>query len=161
VGGREKKTDKNQSGEGLWGGRGVWEVSSGMEQLFHTQNTNIMCVYVFLSFFITMVSLQYKSKDIEETNLDGSLRIGYIHHHWTGGEDEEREKQKRKRKLDEDESQDLVTLPVMIARKEDIWLFLFLQRLGTTSTLLHQLMHLSCITGILLAVGPPGFTKGG
>jgi hypothetical protein len=70
-------------------------------------------------------------------------------------------KQKRKCKFYEDESPDGVILPVKIIGKEDIGLFFFPQHPGTTSTLLHQLMHLSCITRLLLAVGPPSFTKGG
>jgi hypothetical protein len=74
--------------------------------------------------------------------------------------DEEREKQKRKHKFHEDESPDGVILPVKIVGKEDIGLSFFPQHTGTTSALLHQLMHLSCITRLLLAVGPPGLTKG-
>jgi hypothetical protein len=93
--------------------------------------------------------------------LGDQLQIDYISHHCTDDGDEEREKQKRKRKFDEDESPDAVILPVKIVGKEDIGLFLFPQHLGTTSTLLHQLMHLSCITRLLLDVGPLGFTKGG
>jgi hypothetical protein len=65
---------------------------------------------------------------------------------------------KRKRKFDEDESPESVTLPVMVVGKEDTWLFSFPKLLGTT--LLHQLIHPRCITRILLAVEPPGFTKG-
>jgi hypothetical protein len=68
---------------------------------------------------------------------------------------------KEKCKFDEDESPDGVILPVKIVGKEDIRLFFFPQHPGTTSALLHQLMHLSCITRLLLAVGPPDFTKGG
>jgi hypothetical protein len=79
----------------------------------------------------------------------------------TSDRDEEREKQKRKCKFDEDESPDGVILPVKIVGKEDIGLLFFPQHPGTTSALLHQLMHQSCITRLLLAVGPPGFTKGG
>jgi hypothetical protein len=79
----------------------------------------------------------------------------------TDNGDEEREKQKRKRKFDEDESPNGVILPVKIVGKEDIGLFFFPKHPGTTSALVHHLMHLSCITRLLLAVGPPGFTKGG
>jgi hypothetical protein len=53
-----------------------------------------------------------------------------------------------------------VTLPVKIVREEDIRLFFFPKRLGMTSTLLHYLMHPRHITRVLLAIGPPGFTKG-
>jgi hypothetical protein len=52
-------------------------------------------------------------------------------------------------------------LPVKIVGKEDIRLFFFPQHPETTSALRHQLMHLSCITRLLLDVGPPGFIKGG
>jgi hypothetical protein len=115
---------------------------------------------LFLSSSITRVALQYRSKEyIEETNLNDSLRVGYIHHHGTGDGGEESEKQKRKHKFDEDESPDSVTLPVKIAGKEDIGLFFFPQRLGTTSTLLHQLMHPKRITRVLIDVGPPSLTK--
>jgi hypothetical protein len=79
----------------------------------------------------------------------------------TNYEDEEREKQKRKHKFDEDESPDGVILPIKIVGKEDIGLFFIPQHPGATSALFLQLMHLSCITRLLLAVGPPGFTKGG
>jgi hypothetical protein len=79
----------------------------------------------------------------------------------TGDRDEEREKQKRKCKFNKDESPDGVILPVKIVGKEDIGLLFFPQHPGTTSTLLHQMIHLICITRLLLAVGPPGFTKGG
>jgi hypothetical protein len=64
-------------------------------------------------------------------------------------------------KFDKDESLDGVILPVKIIGKEDIGLFFFPQNPETTSTLVHQLMHLSCITRLLLVVGPPGFTKRG
>jgi hypothetical protein len=74
---------------------------------------------------------------------------------------EEREKQKRKHKFDEDESPDGVILPVKIVGKKDMGLFFLPQHPRTTFTLLHQLMHLSCITMLLLAVGPPCFTKAG
>jgi hypothetical protein len=85
-----------------------------------------------------MVALQYKSgKYIEKTNLDGSLQIRYIHHHWTSDGDEEREKTKGKLKFNEDESPDLVTLSVKFVGKEDIGLFFFPQHLETTSTPLH------------------------
>jgi hypothetical protein len=79
----------------------------------------------------------------------------------TSDRDEEREKQKRKCKFDEDESPDGVILPIKIVGKEDVGLFFFPQHPGTTSALLHQPKHPSCITRLLLAVGPPGFTKGG
>jgi hypothetical protein len=75
--------------------------------------------------------------------------------------DEEREKQKRRCKFDEDESLDEVIPPFKVVGKEDIGLFFFPQRPRTTPALLHQLKHPSCITRLLLAVGPPGFTKGG
>jgi hypothetical protein len=71
-----------------------------------------------------------------------------------------KEKQKRKHKFDEDESPDAVIHPIKIVGKEDIGLFFFPQHPGTTSTLLHQLMHLSYITRLLLVVGSSGFTKG-
>jgi hypothetical protein len=87
-----------------------------------------------------------------KANLDDPLQIYG---------DEEREKQNRKCKFDEDESPDGVILPVKIVGKEDIELFFFPQHPGTTSVLLHQLKHLSCITRLLLVVGSPGFTKGG
>jgi hypothetical protein len=67
----------------------------------------------------------------------------------------------RSSKFDKDESLDGVILPVKIIGKEDIGLFFFPQNPETTSTLVHQLMHLSCITRLLLVVGPPGFTKRG
>jgi hypothetical protein len=67
----------------------------------------------------------------------------------------EREKQKRKCRFDEDESPNGVILPVKIVGKEHIGLFFFPQHPDLT------MMHLSCITRLLLAVGPPGFTKGG
>jgi hypothetical protein len=84
------------------------------------------------------------------------LVISVIDETCDGGE--EREKQKRKCKFDEDESLDGVILLVKIVRKEDIGFLFFPQHPGTTSALLHQLIHLSCITMLLLAVGP-GFTK--
>jgi hypothetical protein len=46
----------------------------------------------------------------------------------------------------------------MVVGKEDTWLFFF-PKLPVT-TLLHQLIHPRCITRVLLAVEPPGFTKG-
>jgi hypothetical protein len=79
----------------------------------------------------------------------------------TGDSDEKREKQKRKFKFDEDESPDGVILPIKIVGKEDIGLFFFPQQPETTSALLHQLKHPSCITRLLVAVGPIDFTKGG
>jgi hypothetical protein len=71
-----------------------------------------------------------------------------------------KKEKKTKHKLDEDESPDSVTLPVRIVGKKDIGFFFFPQHLGTTSTLLHQLMHPRRITTVLLAVGPPDFTEG-
>jgi hypothetical protein len=53
-----------------------------------------------------------------------------------------------------------VTFPVKIVGKEDIGSFFFPKHPGMISTLLHQLMHPGGITRVLLAVGPPGFTKG-
>jgi hypothetical protein len=44
--------------------------------------------------------------------------------------------------------------------EQDTGLFFFLKHLGTTSTLLHQLMHPRPVTRVLLAIGPPVFTKG-
>jgi hypothetical protein len=79
----------------------------------------------------------------------------------TGDGDEEREKQKRKYKFDEDESPDGVIPLVKVVGKEDIGLFFFPQRPRTTTALLHQLKHPSCITRLLLVIGPPDFTKGG
>jgi hypothetical protein len=76
------------------------------------------------------------------------------------GENKERDKQKRKSKFEEDESPNYVTFPVKIVGKEDIGSFFFPKHPGMISTLLHQLMHPGCITRVLLAVGPPGFTKG-
>jgi hypothetical protein len=70
-------------------------------------------------------------------------------------------KTKRKCKFVEDESPDGVTPPVKNVGKEDIGLFFFPPRPRTTPILVHQLIHLSCITRLLLAVGSPGFTKGG
>jgi hypothetical protein len=69
-------------------------------------------------------------------------------------------KTKKKHNFDEDESPDLVTSPIKIVGKEDIVLFFFPKRPGTTSALLHQLMHPRRITRVLLAVESPGFTKG-
>jgi hypothetical protein len=71
-----------------------------------------------------------------------------------------RRKRNKKCKFDEDESPDSVTLPVRIVGKKDIGLSFFPKRLETTSALLHQLMHPRHVTEVLLAVGPPGFTKG-
>jgi hypothetical protein len=65
------------------------------------------------------------------------------------------------RKFDEDESPDGVIPLVEVVRKEDIGLLFFPQCPETTPALFHQLMHLSCITRLLPAVGPPSFTKGG
>jgi hypothetical protein len=90
-----------------------------------------------------------------EGNLDEPLQIYYIKR-WR----RRKRKTKGKYKFEGDESPDEVTLPVKIVGKEDIGLFFFPQHPGTTSTLIHQLMHLSYITRLLLAVGPPGFTKG-
>jgi hypothetical protein len=78
---------------------------------------------------------------------------------WRWGQ--RKRKRKRKCKFDEDEPPDGVIPPVEFVGKEDIGLFFFPQRPRTTPGLLHQLMHLSCITRLLLDVGPPSFTKEG
>jgi hypothetical protein len=69
-------------------------------------------------------------------------------------------KTKRKCKFDKDESPDGIIPPVNFVGKEDIGLFFFPQYPRTTPALLHQLKHPSCVTRLLLAVGPPSFTKG-
>jgi hypothetical protein len=73
----------------------------------------------------------------------------------------QRKRKTKKCKFDEDESPDGAIPPVKVVGKEDIGLFFFPQRPKTTPAFLHQLKHPSCITRLLLAVGPPGFTKGG
>jgi hypothetical protein len=95
-----------------------------------------------------------------EGDSDKPLQIYYISHRRNRRWRWRKRKTKRKCKFDEDESLDEAIVPVKFVGKEDIGLFFFPQCQGTTSALFHQLMHLSCIIRLLLAVGPPGFTKG-
>jgi hypothetical protein len=88
-------------------------------------------------------------------------QIYYITHRRIRRWRRRKRKTKRKCTFDEDESPDGVIPPINIVGKEDMGLFFFLQRPRTTPALLHQLKHPSCITRLLLAVGPPSFTKGG
>jgi hypothetical protein len=99
-------------------------------------------------------------KNTFEGDSDEPLQVYYISHRQNRRWRRRKRKRKRKCKFDEDESPNEVIFPVKFVSKENIGLFFFPQCPGTTSYLLHQLMHLSCITRLLLAVGPPCFTKG-
>jgi hypothetical protein len=114
--------------------------------------------HIFSLIFDDMTSTNLKNTF--EGNSDDSSQVYYISHRQNRRWRRRKRKIKRKCKFDEDESPNEVTLLVKFVGKEDIGLFFFPQRPGTTSTLLHQLMHLRCITRLLLAVGPPGFIKG-
>jgi hypothetical protein len=107
---------------------------------------------------VTSTDLKNTSEDI----LDNPLQNYYISYRRNRrSRRRKRKTKKRKCKFDEDESPDGAIFPVEIVGKEDVGFFFFPQQPRTTSSLLHQLMHLSCITRLLIAVGPPGFTRGG
>jgi hypothetical protein len=102
-----------------------------------------------------------KLENTFEGNSDDPLQIYYISHRRNRRWRRRKRKTKRKCKFDEDESPAEVIPPVKVVGKEDMGLFFFTQRLRTTPTLLHQVKHPSCITRLLLVVGPPCFTEGG
>jgi hypothetical protein len=95
------------------------------------------------------------------------MKTNYVHHYETNNDSrlsssegmKKEKNKKRKLQFDEVESPDSATFSSKSRRRRHR-VVLLPKRPGTTSALPHQLMHPKRVTRVLLAVGPPVFTKG-